>query len=894
MTGGRGMGASSRTLLAAALAYAAFFTLLFSPVLLGGRLLAPGDGITQNIPSYEASATVWTPLLFSGYPIGADPQALVFYPPARICRLLGLSFNVFVMLAYVIAATATFAYVRAAGTRGTAALAAGLCYGASGSLMAHLGHTNMVHAAAWLPAVLLGVDGVARGAIRRGVAVTGTAVALMALAGHPQTLMYGLMLSSSYALFRPRAGQRRARIACALGAIGCGLLVAAPLLVPMRELALESARAHLDYGEFAFLSLQRPHLLGLLVPLLMPAIDTTELTTFVGLLPLGLALYAMRAPRTALTRFWIGTAAGAIALALAPGSPAGKLLYQVPVYNQFRASARWMLIFSLAVAVLAAHGIEGLMRLPPGSRRRALAWVGFPIAAAGALLAVSPHFRRLARVRSPLADGGSATAVLAVLLILSILGAAAWLTQRPRAAAVLLVLALTVDLAGFAWFCEWRTAAPPTRRLVAPAYLDGYRAELLEGHGRMVEVSGADPRLRGPAPNLSLLWGMPSAAGYNPLILDRYARFFPMSPIGNLYPQALADGNHALDLASVRLVFAERDARDALLPEVVAQVPDPILAGGLAWTPADLGISIDPGGAFTMRLPWPMSTHVGLVLEGGDGAEPRASIDVITRGGAASSYAIPARPTQPPVTVAAYPGATSGGGAIMAVVELDRRRRLDQLTIANPASVSLRVSRITLFDAPRASSFRVGPELLPGRTPHFERRADHGDVVVYENTRALPRAFLVAEWMELPWPATLSAVQGGTLPDGSPFDPRSRALVEPGHAVELPPSQPPTTGPVGTASITSDRDLEVEVEVDAHRSALLILADTWYPGWRARVDGADAPMLRADGVLRAVAVPAGSHVVSFRYRPASLLAGCILALAGVLLLGAMGRSLTAD
>ncbi len=66
--------------------------------------------------------------------------------------------------------------------------------------------------------------------------------------------------------------------------------------------------------------------------------------------------------------------------------------------------------------------------------------------------------------------------------------------------------------------------------------------------------------------------------------------------------------------------------------------------------------------------------------------------------------------------------------------------------------------------------------------------------------------------------------------------------------------------------------------------ALLILADTFYPGWQATVDGDPAPIYRTNVLLRGVPVPAGEHEVVFRYAPASWRQGLLFSAAGGVLL----------
>lgn len=88
-------------------------------------------------------------------------------------------------------------------------------------------------------------------------------------------------------------------------------------------------------------------------------------------------------------------------------------------------------------------------------------------------------------------------------------------------------------------------------------------------------------------------------------------------------------------------------------------------------------------------------------------------------------------------------------------------------------------------------------------------------------------------------------------------------------------------GAAGWARLTEDLPDRVSGELQADAPARAVLADSFAPGWRVWVDGRPAAPLRADGFLRAVAVPAGRHLVDWRYDPRAFAAGAALTLAAL-------------
>jgi hypothetical protein len=102
------------------------------------------------------------------------------------------------------------------------------------------------------------------------------------------------------------------------------------------------------------------------------------------------------------------------------------------------------------------------------------------------------------------------------------------------------------------------------------------------------------------------------------------------------------------------------------------------------------------------------------------------------------------------------------------------------------------------------------------------------------------------------------------------------AVLEAGPALEL---DPEATGQVLSRS---DHANGLTAKVNTSGPMLAVLSDRWYPGWKASVNGADVPVLRANGVFMAVPVPAGVSDVEFHFTPGSVVLGAAISLAGML------------
>jgi hypothetical protein len=160
--------------------------------------------------------------------------------------------------------------------------------------------------------------------------------------------------------------------------------------------------------------------------------------------------------------------------------------------------------------------------------------------------------------------------------------------------------------------------------------------------------------------------------------------------------------------------------------------------------------------------------------------------------------------------------------------------------------------------------------------PNISPPIQFPDYYVMENSNALPRVSVPQRVEEVADDA--ERLRKLAAPD---FDPRAVAFVE--TPVTLP------SACSGTAEIVSEIPTRVTVSAKMQTPGLVLLADSWDKGWRARVNGKPAPILRADHALRGVVVPAGEATVEFRYEPRVFAIGLWLAAASFLgLLGMVG------
>jgi hypothetical protein len=402
----------------------AFFACFFSWVFLGGKLLVGGDAFVYNYPLRAAawdalragSLPLWTPTVFSGYPLLSMSQLALGYPLTWGYAVLpgGYAEELFVLVPFLLAPAFTYAYAREIGRSRLAALLAGLGFTYGGVMVSPLTTGGMqTNALMWLPLVLVAVE---RARARRFVPplVGATAAyAMSVLTGHGQSFLYAGLLANAYGAFlslparasrenlsssstkenfsssakeqlsssstssRATLSRRLRPLAVAACGTLCGASVGAFQILETMRAQRRSIRAGLDYEYFASGSFTlRSALSTLVAPLYMD--KGVDVTTYLPPLALALAAFAaarhFRAARGRDPRvtFWAVAAAVAVLLMLGGSTPLGRLIFRVPLLNLFRYPSRHAFEWTFSLSVLAAYGWDEARSLfDRAARRRA-------------------------------------------------------------------------------------------------------------------------------------------------------------------------------------------------------------------------------------------------------------------------------------------------------------------------------------------------------------------------------------------------------------------------------------------------------------------------------------------------------------------------------------------
>jgi hypothetical protein len=895
--------------------------LFYFPLTVQGKVLSSFDSLVYFYPNavYYAERVrqgvvpLWDPYLFAGAPFLANSQAGVLYP-LNLLYLLGPVSRIYaVLLVFHVWWLAIGIYLLgrfSLSLARPAALTAGMTVAFGGFVGGMAGHLNQLEALAWAPLAILCVErGAARGAWRLQVAAA-IPFAMAVLAGHSQEL-YMTGVVAALAGFS-RAVQRRLNGAsagwCRLSlrrlltallwdvsslVIGPALavLITAAQVLPTIELTRVSIRSTgLDFATASSFSFPPTMVLTGLLPTIGLSVPSTEWLGYVGITAMVLAVIGLWR-RPAAEAWWLaGLALIGLLFALGRYTPVYGLAFDlVPGVRLFRVPARWLTLWTLGMGLLAGWGWQSLEHVPApggglGRRWGVILRRGRPaiVAAGGLLLLVlfgtAYHYRHLiARPGRPSYLLWAATLVVIIAVLV--------LDRRGRQWARLLlplVLGLELGIASLSlpyqtaiWIDGVETHRAPVDHLLARASSDrifamadnsfdpGDLAQLRQrlagslSPAAIAEYVTAVKHIESLTPNMALRFGLRTVDGYDGGVLP-LLRFDELKKLFPVQGPTVADGRLLLQLRSapnprllgwlnVRYLLMDR-LRDQWIDGVYYDL------GVTQELSADQAIHLDADPSFPV-------SRVGIVLRGLAGPPPPGALTLALGDGEASLVLGPGGPPGRRMS-----SDLDAGGLWLWWLDLPRPVHVHGVSVRWHGSGVVVLRSLSLIDRESGQS---QPVVV---SPDY--RLDYlGDVKIYEDRDVLPRAFLATGLEVAPNAGQVIARLR------SPSWQAGRSAVA--SAQEVAPSLAfQSGGTPGTARITIDEPEWVEVEASVPARQVLVLTDSYYPGWRAFVDGTEAPILPVDVLFRGVVLEPGSHRVVFRYQPDSWRIGLLLGVIG--------------
>lgn len=956
--------------------------LFFWKILLTNLILSGVDVFLYFYPykAYMAEALrqgrlpLWNPHLFMGVPFVANSQVGVFYPPNWLFIWLDAPKQVAWSIGLHIALAGVFmvAFGRYALQLGRlAAFVGAVLFAFGGYLGAQVEHLNQLQAAAWLPLLFLFYDlGLSRSSRWLWTLLLGLTVALVLLAGHTQTAFISMVGLGLYALWRAmfesvseRAGNRKGGLAQRIPAVRrspfaalrslshflwpvaaasvLAILVAAIQLLPTAQLSLLSIRSGgLSFREAVSFSLRPTNLHYSLLP--PYGLDLSQIlgqafgewVAYVGISGLILALVgssrALWQPQP--RRFVVLSACGLIlSFGVFTGPLYLALYYLAPGFDLFRVPARWLLLYSFGVAVLAGFGVEALLKPAEFKEQLNSIWRSVLARPWRLLYLAIPLLAFLALIawKTPPAATLIAWFLLSLItlgLIFCVLRFTKYKIRTPIPQFNLSSLSLTLTILLLILELFWAAQSLNYNHPTAPQAYTSMRnatAFLLANDppdrqtppGRFLSLSGItyDP---GDLADLQYLFReqLTERALYDLIVAakEKEVLFFNLPMVYRLHSVDGYDGGilPLRDFVTLQKLFLPEDnlSIDGRLREKLRFVPDNRLLSMLntRWIITDKQFDVwingifydlqfparlDPGQTIsTTKIPNFPPTAIGLVshLNGASRIPtdtPVAKIIVHFIDGSRDSFLLTAGPdtaegNYTPERIA-HQQATIGvtwpyeaeGVDYISTHPLSQAKRIEQITVESLLTSGQFVLRaISLIHQPTTTSRSI----ILSTEGDYEQ-VHSGDVKIYENHDVLPRAFIVHQ-------AETVANQDQVLEvmENSYFDPAS-TIVQLGKKDE--PFGFKTFGQSSlddSAKIVDYRPEHVEINASLTTPGWLVLTDTFYPGWTVTVNEQPGTIMPINLMFRAVALPAGEHTVVFTFEPRSVQIGAAISSLAVL------------
>jgi len=323
----------------------------------------------------KGNLALWNPHIFSGAPYFGGMQGALLYPPNWLFVVLPtpVAINWTVALHVFAIGAFMFFWMKQRGLSAPASYFAGTLVMFCGAFFPHIfaGHLPQLSAMAWSPLIFCSIEAVFRTKRVRWSLLGMLAVAMQVLAGFPQYVFYTAITAGLYAALRLIGDWNWRPVAALLSTYSGGALLAAVQLLPAIQTTRETTRGfRLPFQFASMLALPPENFITLLAPDFFGQIAgywgrwyLWETSLFLGVAGLAFAIYATIWCERATKWRPLIVIPVCFLLALGVYTPLFGFLYAwVPGFDRFRSISKFSFLASLFLCLLAATGLERLLR----------------------------------------------------------------------------------------------------------------------------------------------------------------------------------------------------------------------------------------------------------------------------------------------------------------------------------------------------------------------------------------------------------------------------------------------------------------------------------------------------------------------------------------------------
>ena len=865
------------------------------------------DSLLYTIPLRQLNAELirslqlplWNEYIFSGFPLLANPQVGALYPLNLIFDLflpIKLSFNISLLLHYSLAGIFSYLFLNEYKLHKISSFVGGLIFMFSGIMVSHRSHSQMLNTIIWLPLILFFLEKFRKSKNNIFISIATISLCICYLGGHPQMFVYTsliIILYIIYYAFIYNGGKNYFFLKSFL-IFPLTLLIIGFVFFPTLQLSALSSRSILsrDYNFITsssfdlklFPELVFPFIFGnkSTLPNVLPyfgPVNYAEIMIYFGISTVPFLILGFF-KKDKNKYIWIFILLLSFLLVLGRNTPFYKLIFHIPVINNFRIPSRNWFEFGFAFSVLASFGFDYYINEKSKKVKNIIkAVIGFLLAilTSSLFFFYNTNIRNvtiafLKKIKLYEIDFGSTISSLnkfnysihvpLIIISITIIILVISLFKKNKFIYVLLVVLIFLDLLSVGYYFEDNYSS---------SYIinkkTGYPQEM-----SFLQKNDKDPFRIFPiaytmsyyfvSPNRSMHYNLESITGYDPLMLNDYRFLTEISdhPYVEMPWKKLLINNSIISMLNTKYIivnnqndvegFINNLSRYYWAGEKSKLIlnSENLKAKHADFNPKTNEILFDnkENVLKIVEIPLNIEKNKDYMINFEIKSEKKLNnlifFDFFAPGYDNQDQEFFLKPEEIPSDYVKISKIVNSGNLPKDINVLFR--------IFTKSSNSFNIKNLSVHEVKKVSNYKL---ILQ----------NYG-VVVLENINYLPRFSFperIINVKDISEVKKIFNTEDNYL-ESDRFNPLKTALVE---DLDFPEKE--YLGKPSKVDIIDYKNNKVILKTNLDEDRFMVFSDTFYPGWKATIDGKETKIYKTDGIIKGIFVPKGMHNVEFEYIP---------------------------